>query len=240
MTRGREVMSNTTHVGLCAEAQQQAPFDFFSAIYGIENYSSTGSNIASSIDGYHNLTPELSHQVGYKGHKYLSKGKSRIGRGKQKLDENKNACIETMSKPKHVYGIKVKQVQWLLRCSLCNEECYLIASNDFAIWGCILLVFLMLWPTTKVAQEIGQNNGQRGILLLEFQQAKIAMEELKVELERMVGYDAQYEIQAKVDNLKHCFGLLRCGVETITRQLDDFFDEIVEGRKMLLNMCSHK
>ncbi|KAH1264527.1 hypothetical protein GmHk_01G000433 [Glycine max] len=201
-------MSNTTHVGLCAEAQQQAPFDFFS---------------------------------GYKGHKYLSKGESRIGRGKQKLDGNKNACIETMSKPKHVYGIKVKQVQWLLRCSLCNEECYLIASNDFAIWGCILLVFLMLWPTTqKVAQEIGQNNGQRGILLLEFQQAKIAMEELKVELERMVGYDAQYEIQAKVDNLKHCFGLLRCGVETITRQLDDFFDEIVEGRKMLLNMCSHK
>lgn len=92
----------------------------------------------------------------------------------------------------------------------------------------------------KVAQEIDQNNGQQGILLLEFQQAKISMEELKVELERMVGYDAQHEIQAKVDNLKRCFGLLRCGVETITGQLDDFFDEIVEGRKKLLNMCSHK
>ena len=32
MTRGREVMSNTTHVGLCAQAQQQAPFDFFSGV----------------------------------------------------------------------------------------------------------------------------------------------------------------------------------------------------------------
>ena len=92
----------------------------------------------------------------------------------------------------------------------------------------------------KVAQEIDHNNGQPGILLLEFQQAKIAMEELKIELERMVGYDEQCEILSKVDNLKRCFGLLRCGVETITGQLDDFFDEIVEGRKKLLDMCSHK
>ena len=32
MTRGREAVSNTTHVGLCAQAQQQAPFDFFSGV----------------------------------------------------------------------------------------------------------------------------------------------------------------------------------------------------------------
>ena len=93
----------------------------------------------------------------------------------------------------------------------------------------------------KVAEEIDQIIGQPGILLLEFQQAKIAMEELKVGLERVVVYEAQDdEIQEKVDNLKHCFGLLRCGVESITGQLDDFFDEIVEGRKKLLDMCSHK
>lgn len=96
----------------------------------------------------------------------------------------------------------------------------------------------------KVAKEIDQINeqAQGGIVLLEFQKAKIAMEELKVELERIVVYrEAQQEIfQAKVDNLKHCFGLLRCGVETLTGKLDDFFDEIVEGRKKLLDMCSHK
>lgn len=93
----------------------------------------------------------------------------------------------------------------------------------------------------KVAEEIDQIEGQPGILLFEFQQAKLAMEELKVELERIAGYEAHaHEIQQKVDNVKSCFGLLRCGVDTITGQLDDFFDEIVEGRKKLLDMCSHR
>lgn len=34
-----------------------------SSISRIENYSSTGSTIASSLNGYHHLTPETSHQV---------------------------------------------------------------------------------------------------------------------------------------------------------------------------------
>jgi len=89
----------------------------------------------------------------------------------------------------------------------------------------------------KVAEEIDNNDGQ-GILLFEFQQAKIAMEELKVELEN-ITYGGN-EIQEKVENVKNCFGLLRCGVDTITGQLDDFFDEIVEGRKKLSDMCSHR
>ncbi|XP_020975463.1 uncharacterized protein LOC107633905 isoform X2 [Arachis ipaensis] len=97
----------------------------------------------------------------------------------------------------------------------------------------------------KVAEEIEHeinNNGQAGILLHEFTQAKVAMEEVKVELERVMVYEEEYEevvIEEKVENLKHCFGFLRCGLETITGQLDDFFDDIVQSRKMLLDICTH-
>ncbi|KAF7803620.1 Protein BYPASS-related [Senna tora] len=95
----------------------------------------------------------------------------------------------------------------------------------------------------KVGEEIEQSEGQSGILVFELQQVRIAMEEVKVGLERIMGYreeEEEGEIEEKVENLKSCFGLLRCGVETITGQLDDFFDEIVEGRKKLLDMCSHR
>jgi len=40
-----------------------------SSISGIENYSSAGSNIATSLDGFHHLPPEVSHQVGKLSHK---------------------------------------------------------------------------------------------------------------------------------------------------------------------------
>lgn len=94
----------------------------------------------------------------------------------------------------------------------------------------------------RVAAELNRLDGQPGILLYEFRKAIVSTEELKVELERGLEYEGggESEIQGKVESLKSWFGVLRCGTESIVGQLDDFFDEIVEGRKKLLDMCTQR
>lgn len=96
----------------------------------------------------------------------------------------------------------------------------------------------------RVVAEVNQAEGQLpGILLFEYQRARVAMAELKMELERAKECGlvlTQIDIHDKIENLKDCFGMLKCGAESIIGQLDDFFDEIVEGRKKLLDMCTHR
>lgn len=94
----------------------------------------------------------------------------------------------------------------------------------------------------RVAAELNQAGKQPGIMLYEFRKSRVSMEELKLKLERIVEYErVQDGIQdLQVDNLNSCFGLLKCGTENMIGQLDDFFDEIVEGRKKLLDMCTHR
>ena len=93
----------------------------------------------------------------------------------------------------------------------------------------------------RVANEIDRVDGQSvGILLFEFREAKAAMEGLKVELERGMEEEEEEgdEIEEKVERLNGWFGTLRNGVDAIVGQLDDFLDEIVEGRQKLLDMCT--
>lgn len=45
-------------------------------------------------------------------------------------------------------------------------------------------------------------------------------------------------LNERIQQLKHYLELLKSGVENIDRQLDDFFDEIVDGRKTLLDICN--
>ncbi|KAI4298983.1 hypothetical protein L6164_032485 [Bauhinia variegata] len=230
-----------------------------SAISGMENYYAAASNIASSVNDYHHLTPELSRQViraiNVSQREILGleeDNKSLMETRIQPLSQCLNQSISMESKYNGFSGFRgvlyaMRSVSSLLLMILLCGLAYSCSSSCFQqrgyegnmIFGSGFMVS-MASLQQKVAEEIGQIEGQPGILLFEFQQAKISMEELKVELERIVGFEEGVEIQEKVDNFKSCFGLLRCGVETITGQLDDFFDEIVEGRKKLLDMCSHR
>ncbi|XP_061365759.1 uncharacterized protein LOC133309035 [Gastrolobium bilobum] len=234
-----------------------------SAISGIDNYCSASSNIASIVDGFHHLTPQVSHQTYMQVIRAINicqreilglqeENKSLMETRIHTLSQCLNQNISMESKLNEFNGFRgvlyaMKIVNSLLLMILLCGVAYCWSSSCFhqqvyeghVVFGSGFMVSMERLQQ-KVAEEIEQINGQPGILLLEFQQAKIAMEELKVELERIVSYETRHEIQAKVDKLKRCFGLLRCGVETITGQLDDFFDEIVEGRKKLLDMCSHK
>ncbi|KAL1366014.1 hypothetical protein HN51_013928 [Arachis hypogaea] len=248
-----------------------------SAISGMENYYSSASNIASSMDNYHHFTPELSHQV-IRAIKVCQReilgleeeNKSLMEARIQPLCECINKNITSESKLNEFNGFRgvlyaMKSVSSLLLMILLCGVAYCCSSSCFAFqqtgydhhhhhegnnnnnnmgFGSNFMASMGRLQH-KVAEEIEHeinNNGQAGILLHEFTQAKVAMEEVKVELERVMVYEEEYEevvIEEKVENLKHCFGFLRCGLETITGQLDDFFDDIVQSRKMLLDICTH-
>lgn len=185
---------------------------------------------------------------------------TRIQQLSQCLNQNTNISTDSNSKLNGYSGFRgvlfaMRSVSSLLLMILLCGITYCWSSSCFhqglgqgyheghMVFGSGFMVSMAMLQQ-KVAEEIDNNDGQHRILLFEFQQAKIAMEELKVEMERVTCYgnDDEHgcEIQEKVENVKSCFGLLRCGVESITGQLDDFFDEIVEGRKKLLDMCSHR
>ncbi|XP_016177827.2 uncharacterized protein LOC107620126 [Arachis ipaensis] len=218
-----------------------------SAISGMENYYSAASNIASSLDGYHYLSPEHSRQVirainvcqreivGLE-----EENKSLLETRIQALSQclNQNICME--SKLNGFSGFRgvlyaMRSVSSLLLMILLSGLAYCCSSSCFhhhdhnMVLGSGFMVSMAILKQ-KVAEEIDQP----GILMFELQQAKGAMEELKMELER------GGEIQVKVENIKSCFGLLRCGVDTLTGQLDDFFDDIVECRKKLLDICTQR
>lgn len=89
----------------------------------------------------------------------------------------------------------------------------------------------------------GLRDQQSGLLLYEFLRSNSAIKEVEVGLRRNLHLDDTvilYGMNNKVENLKCCFEVLQSGAENFIVQIDDFFDEIVEGRKKLLDMCSHR
>ncbi|CAH9116729.1 unnamed protein product [Cuscuta epithymum] len=86
----------------------------------------------------------------------------------------------------------------------------------------------------RVAQEIV---GLPGIALLEFQQLRMAVGKVKREVKIVNDSEVIKVDEGKVERLRDCFETLKCEVEGIVEQLDDLFDEIVEGRKMIMDLC---
>ncbi|KAF0919298.1 hypothetical protein E2562_029152 [Oryza meyeriana var. granulata] len=83
-----------------------------------------------------------------------------------------------------------------------------------------------------------------GIRMYEFRCARAAVEAAREEVERAVaaGPRKQCEdggVKDKVDELKAWLDVLRTGTDGLVCQLDDFLDDIVEGRKELSDLCSH-
>ncbi|KAI6690853.1 hypothetical protein NL676_027681 [Syzygium grande] len=101
----------------------------------------------------------------------------------------------------------------------------------------------------RLEQRIGEEMNRRGsgrramIMVEEYRRARAGMEEIRGCLE---GGAAAAEggagagVRERAEEMRGCLGSLRDGVEGVVGQLDDFLDEIVEGRKKLLDFCSHR
>ncbi|KAJ1266792.1 hypothetical protein BS78_07G005500 [Paspalum vaginatum] len=99
----------------------------------------------------------------------------------------------------------------------------------------------------RVAQEIIADHHQStnidtdGIMMYEFRQATAAIETLRQDLDRLLAADdVAPSLAQRADIISGWVGMLRSGTDAVIAELDDFFDEIVEGRKMLSDLCSHR
>lgn len=230
-----------------------------SGVCNMENYYTAGANIASSLDAHAILNMQISRQVfrALTGcqreivaleEENKSLMESRAQHLALRFDEN--VLIE--SKFNGFTGFRgvlyaMRNVSSLLLLIMLSGLVYYwpqtsLWQGDYEgnmVFGSSFMVSTARLHQ-RIAAEINHIQGQPRILLHEFQRARIAMDELKQDLERKMLYESEIDIQDKAENFKNCFDKLKAGAEGMIAQLDDFFDEIVEGRKKLSDMCTHR
>ncbi|CAN8312892.1 unnamed protein product [Cochlearia groenlandica] len=245
-----------------------------SAVSSIENFSSAGISIASTLDGHHRhrrLSPQLSRQVirTISGCRREAIG---IEEENRALMENRvqrfpfwsehaaavTTAMESSTKLQNGFSgfrgvlYATRNMSSLLLMILMNGLVYCFPSDTQTQTQTQIqsggFAGAMGRLQQRIAAEVGRLGMRKGILMHEYRRSKTALEELKAELERRFcggggggnQEDDDVELREMVENLKGYFGNLRNGTESIVSQIDDFFDEIVEGRKKLLDFCSHR
>ncbi|KAL8540700.1 hypothetical protein ACS0TY_002074 [Phlomoides rotata] len=219
----------------------------------MENYCSSGANLASLLDDHRILDGQLSAQV------------------IRAINGCEREMVALQQENKSIAEIKVQTLSLEFKENVLSESKFnkyngfrevLYAMRNVST---LLLVILLgglvyCWPQTsfhlgdyegasasnskfvvstanlhqRIVNAISHLKSQPGVLVFELQKSRFALDELKMEVEEKT------DIGDKIHNLKSWLGVLQCGAEGIIGQLDDFFDEIVEGRKRLLDMCSHR
>ncbi|KAL6514686.1 hypothetical protein OROGR_020265 [Orobanche gracilis] len=234
-----------------------------SGVSNMESYYSSGANIASFLDDHRVLNMQLFRQV-IRSINRCQREIIPLHQENKRIAQTKVQSLSLQIEENFVADLKYNKYNGF------QGALYAMRNATTLLLVILLSGLVYFWPETSFFQEsddqeignsfLGSNfvvssanlhrrmvnaasyfDLQPGVVLYELQGARFAVDELKTTIES-VDTECQHviDIDDRVENLKRCFEVLQCGSEGIIVQLDDFFDEIVEGRKKLFDMCSNK
>ncbi|KAL5078640.1 hypothetical protein RYX36_007061, partial [Vicia faba] len=235
-----------------------------SGISSIESYYSTGINITSIFDSHSHLSPQLRRQAlrGISGCRTEAMGMEEENRAMmetrvQLLSLCFDERVSVESKLNGFNGFRgvlyaMRNISSMLLTILLQGLVYHCPETMNTVTGCEGRMFLgsgLMISATRLQQRVAAEMTEvaPGMLLYEYRKTRVAVEELRGELEmnalssssQVVQWKLEDGLRERVESVRMCFNVLKSGADNIVCQLDDFFDEIVEGRKNLLDFCSH-
>ncbi|GFP87128.1 hypothetical protein PHJA_000856500 [Phtheirospermum japonicum] len=234
-----------------------------SGVSNMENYYSSGVHIASFLDDHRVLNAQHFRQV-IRTINRCQREMIPLQQENRRIAQTKVQSLSLRIKENFIADLRYNKYNGF------QGALYAMRNVSTLLLVILLSGLVYFWPETSFCQEndheevinsfigsgfvvssanlhqrmvnaISYLGVQPGVVLLELQSAKYALDELKIAIESTdIEYENEIDIDIRVDNLRSCFEVLQCGAEGIIGQLDDFFDEIVEGRKKLFDMCSHR